>query len=493
MTALVPNPNSLANEQHPSWQGIYQNGCTTGDDGEDESNNHWGDSIATKSDNVIRIAFQNIQGLPINPYSDKHLQISTIIEQLQINSLGIAEINLNLSKLPSSQQWNERFKGILHKFTNHATNIHAQTTARTLFGGVAQINTGTLAHRAIAKGADPTGLGRWVWSKFTGRLGLSLRVISGYRPVNNRNSDGPLQVGNQQESYLLTKDDDRPARRAFLEDLDKEMQEWIQQSDLIVLCLDANENVRQGEIIQFIRKWGLIDAHQDKHPSTPTVATCPKNRSNIPIDGIWISPSIEVTAAGYSGFGEYPMGNTDHRLLWVDINIHSCFGFNPPQAHYRAPRRLTLKDPRVVKKYNKLLNNAYATHRLPQRALQLQQQLPTFDIIAQQEYEKLAELDFQCRQYAERRCRKLHMGKVPFSENLRKADDVVQLWMLLKKKRTGLRVSIKKIRRLMRSAQQPEALERSLSEIQINLKKHERNIKGSKRKAQMNATRSKND
>ena len=450
------------------------------DTGDDESNNRWGDKC-TLSENVIRIAFQNIQGLPIDPYADKHTQIATLISQLHIDSLGIAELNLNFSKLPSSAQWRERFKGIPHKHTHYATNFHNTTREKILYGGVAQVNTGTLAHRAVARGEDPSGLGRWVWSKFTGRHGITLRIISGYRPTTNCRQSGPLQVGNQHETYFLSLDDDRPARAAFLADLEREASDWLRDGDLLVIGLDANEHVRQGDVHRFAQRLGLLDAHQGRHPYLPTAATCSKTRNNYPIDGIWISPALEVSAAGYLGFDDYPIGNTDHRLLWIDLTVSSCFGFQPPSAYYRAPRRLILNDPRVVNRYNKLLTAEHRKLRLPQRAYQLHQQLPRFGSADQLEYEKLAILDLQSRRYAERHCRKLRMGKIPYSDRLHQSANMVQLWSLLKKKFMGLRTSRKKIRRLMRSVNQMDAFTKPLSEVHKNLQLAKREYKATKK------------
>ena len=83
-------------------------------------------------------------------------------------------------------------------------------------------------------------------------------------------------------------------------------------------------------------------------------------------------------------------------------------------------------------------------HQLHRRASQLFSRLPTFNEQDQIEYENIATLDFQCRQYADRRCRKLRMGQVPFSDELKIADSAVQLWLLMKKKRLGNRTSTKK-------------------------------------------------
>ena len=438
--------------------------CCHGE-GNQELDDIWGDAPHAKSPSTIRLAFQNIQGLPRFPHSEKHQQIISLFDELQLDSFGIAEVNLNLPRLPSSQQWRERFKGLKSSYTICSTNTHTSCRESVLFGGVAQLTTGTLAHRAIENGADPSGLGRWVWTRHIGRHGTSLRIITGYRPVPNSHSDGPWQVANQHEAYLLAHDDDRDARTAFLADLHLSMITWIASGDSIILQLDANEHVRQGEVVRYTQQWGLVDVHHRLHPHIPTVATCSKNRSQTPIDGIWASASIDILAAGYSGFGEYPIGHADHRLLWFDVAAHSCFGFTPPKPAYRQPRRLTLSDPRVVKKYNNLLMAEHHRHHLPQRASRLYEKIPLTDIDDQLEYENIATLDAQCRRHADRRCRKLRMGQIPFSDELKRADSAVQLWLLMKKKRQGNRASTAKIRRLMQQLDIPTAFEASPSDI----------------------------
>ena len=123
--------------------------------------------------------------------------------------------------------------------------------------------------------------------------------------------------------------------------------------NLILIGLDANDNVRTGDVNAMLRSNGLSEVHAAKHPHLPTVATCNKNTQDIPVDGIWASPTLDCTAAGYYGFGEIVIGNTDHRMLWADFSSESALGFQPPQPSYIAPQRLTLDDPRVVKSITK--------------------------------------------------------------------------------------------------------------------------------------------
>jgi hypothetical protein len=123
----------------------------------------------------------------------------------------------------------------------------------------------------------------------------------------------------------------------------------MNEGNLIIIGLDANDNVRTGEVNAMLRNRGLQDIHATQHPQLATEATCNKNTQAIPVDGIWTSPSVECLSAGYLGFGEIIIGKTDHRMIWADFSYESILGFQPPEPSYRPPQRLTLADPRVVK------------------------------------------------------------------------------------------------------------------------------------------------
>ena len=302
----------------------------------------------------------------------------------------------------------------------------------------------------MSSGCDPTGLGRWVWTRFQGRNGRTLRIITGYRP-NPDSSDSTSTVFSQHQQFLLAQNDDREPRLAFLEDLGTAIHEWQNLGDLLVLCLDANEPVRGGAICRFTRQWDLIDVHHNKHPDLSPTATCSKNSSEQPIDGIWVSRPLVICAAGYSGFDELLLTHTDHRLLWVDLDLTSALQHPQHFRTYSPPNRLSLTDPRVVRRYNKLVRMAYLKINLPVRLFHLQAQLPKFTQEDALEYHKLCQADFQIRRSAQKTCRKLRMGRYQFSDVLKRHSQETQLWSMLRKRRLGLRASVKKIRGLSKS------------------------------------------
>jgi hypothetical protein len=139
-------------------------------------------------------------------------------------------------------------------------------------------------------------------------------VLSGYRP-NPDSNDRPGTVFSQQERHLRSKHDDRDPQRTFIKDLEVQLDLWMTAGNLIIIGLDANDNVRTGPVSAMLRSKGLVEVHSAQHPQLPPRATCNKNTQDIPVDGIWASPSLECSSAGYLGLGEIIIGKTDHCLI----------------------------------------------------------------------------------------------------------------------------------------------------------------------------------
>ena len=292
--------------------------------------------------------FQNIQGLPVDPRGHKHQQIGSAFKETEADAFGMAKLNLNFSKIGPASQWYKRFRGLRRNHSIHASNIHDSTDSTILYGGTALTCMGPCSHRVISSGKDKSGLGRWVWTLFAGKNQTKLRIISGYRP-NPDSSDKTGSVYSQHERHLRSIHDDRNPRRAFSADLKDALETWKNEGNLVIIGMDANDNVRTGDVNAMLRSLGLVNTHHSQHPHLPAASTCNKNNQSIPVDRIWASPSLECCAAGYYGFGELLMGKTDHRMIWADFSYSSVFGFKPPDPTYIAPQRLTLQDPRVVK------------------------------------------------------------------------------------------------------------------------------------------------
>lgn len=121
------------------------------------------------------------------------------------------------------------------------------------------------------------------------------------------------------------------------------------QGDHIVLLIDANSNMKLSDISSKFQELSLQEAILTKHGMSDP-STFRRNTSDSPIDGIWLSPGLQVQACGYTGYDTiFP--NMDHRCLWVDLLCKQAFGHKMPAIVRPPARRLQTKDPRSVKNF----------------------------------------------------------------------------------------------------------------------------------------------
>jgi hypothetical protein len=106
-------------------------------------------------------------------------------------------------------------------------------------------------------------------------------------------------------------------------------------------------------------------------------------------------------------------------------------------------QRLKTKDPRVVKKYNTILEKELLRLKLPHRMFLLESKAQAGEITQAQatEYEDVHQPALNSKANAEQKCRNLNMGRVDWSLEYKAASDRVEVWALLRKKKLGLKVS----------------------------------------------------
>jgi hypothetical protein len=97
-------------------------------------------------------------------------------------------------------------------------------TEGSIYGGTGFLTGLATSPKIEAKGTDPLGLGRWPWMLLTGRQGIKVQIIQGYRPVvDTSNKAG--SVYSQHECYFDNNGEYREPRKAFLDDLGQAIQQ----------------------------------------------------------------------------------------------------------------------------------------------------------------------------------------------------------------------------------------------------------------------------
>jgi hypothetical protein len=207
---------------------------------EDAGNRTWGDNRPVQREEYLRIGFWNCGGLPQKNNDPKNSMIRQWVTMYSFDVVGLSECNVYWPHLPIHQRLPERTLGwfeTLHLSLAYLQEWHDIHTAYQV-GGVLLWSLNRMAHRVMEKGSDIRGLGRWCWTKYRGKNGTTLRIVSAYRCV--RNKSGNQSAWSQQEEQLISEGIDKDPREQFIIDLVGEITKWIEAGDLIILGLDLN-------------------------------------------------------------------------------------------------------------------------------------------------------------------------------------------------------------------------------------------------------------
>jgi hypothetical protein len=209
---------------------------------------------------------------------------------------------------------------------------------------------------------------------------------------------------------------------------------------------DFNENVRAGEVREMFDELEMVEAITSHNEGVDLPATYKHNQSGTIIDGIWATPGIQVQRAGYSTFGEF-----DHRAVWVDVQQISVFGHKVLPTTSITTRRLQMRLPKVVQRYQREYGRLVRTHKMAERVDQVKQDL--YDHPSPEGFRRSEVIDEQRKEFmlaAERTCRKIHAGQVPFSPSVNTVGAEIRFLSRALAKRQGKKVSSRSIERLQK-------------------------------------------
>ena len=431
-----------------------------------ESDVLYGDRLGLRNDQSLRIGHININSIPELKDDEKNIRIRQAINECGFQIVGLSEVNRCWHLLDDDHRWRQRTRGWWEALnTSIAYNIKDGNLATPFQpGGTMVLSCNTSAHRVLETGCDTTGLSRWSWTRYRGRHDVVLQVISAYRPcVPTEPGDNTVHA--QHLRYLDAHNDMRTPRQAVLEDLRLHIQSSQENGDQIILLMDCNEDIRNATIQSWLQELTLTDAVLTSHGGASAPNTY--NRGSKPIDGIFCSSTIDIQACGYLPFSSFP---SDHRAVWIDVTYTSAFGYNIPRCIQPKARRLQCKDPRIVAKWVQAYEDFIRSHNLHirQYALESNASTPLTEADAL-EYENILAIRAQALEYADKKCRKLKMGGVPFSPEFKKLSAHISLWEAVVKKKSGMVFSMSKLRRLESATEVTNSLHVSLDTARSNL------------------------
>jgi hypothetical protein len=355
----------------------------------------------------------------------------------EADCMGLTEINRNWYKIDAQDFYSERIKYWWDKSITKTTWLKdREWPSQFQRGGCGITAQGSLADYVQDTGEDEEGLGRWCWLTVEGADTASTCIIQLYRPV--RNEKGFESVFRQQAA--ITEDDP-------LIKFDKELMELIdiqQEQHQVIIMGDFNEDMsKDSDLKANLEDRGLYNPLESRYGTQPNT----HSRGSVPIDGIWIPMGMDLIRGG---FDEGCDSLSDHREIWVDLDISQVLGHNRGEFKSPKTRKLQGSNEKSVKKFNQLFNKQMSKSKLLTRALGLREKIiKNKNIITKEdkeEYEKLDNERSAITAYAEKNCRRLKDRKVPFSPDLQKAIGKIEIWKSMERiGKTTKKINTRKI------------------------------------------------
>ena len=198
---------------------------------------------------IFRSVSLNVANFSHKIDDHKYDKLCDFLEHHQVTVAMLQECSLNWDNISQNHRLPSIFRDKKHftkckAFTAH--NVHTGVKTKCQWGDTAVLSMGNISHCAKGAGRDLTGLGRWCWTRFQGRNGITLRYVSVYGPCDSTN--GETSVRRQHIKYLNENNDNRHPKTAFLEDLENELKTWLAAGDQVVVGGDFNLEVTSGPL-----------------------------------------------------------------------------------------------------------------------------------------------------------------------------------------------------------------------------------------------------
>ena len=416
-TASLTDDESEAEEvTRLSMRDIRQEELTAALGVQDEVLQVHGVAPGTKAEGVARLVYENLDGLANKIGGNEKLEkAKSIIDDLEADLVCYNEHKQNLMHKDNKNGFSQMFKGGEAEVRSVAAhNSHeGRSVGRYQEGGTAALVFGQLIEQYDfkASGKDPSGLGGWVVLVFRGSNGIVTKVVCGYCPCKSRQKAMRSSYQQARHYYIKKEKDLTCPRLRFQRDLVAQLKKWRADGDRLIVCMDANADIYQKELGKALTNSDGLNMSEVVGDFTGTPVGATFFRGSKPIDGVWATKDIQVVNACIMPAG-YGVG--DHRLFVVDFRLQSLVGASPPKVVRVAARRLNTKIPHVAEKYVNKLEELYLSHRLNSRLVRAEAGSSSNDLVRW----KVNRIDRESNQYmsrAEKKCRKIKNGRIPFS------------------------------------------------------------------------------
>ena len=338
------------------------------------TDNEWvGSKICPLQKNEIRLWLQNINGFDISHNFQIFMEHFQYLKKYEISFFSIPESKLNPYSAYVSENIEEAMQRIYPASCSNLSNQFLNHEDLCQYGGIFSAIVKSLTHRVAGKGKDQ--LGRFNWIDFYGADNF-LRIYTIYR-VNpgNDSSSGDDTCWTHQRTALTLKNCNIDPRKQVILDLVKQIKEDIRLHRSILICGDVNEDITKNSgFNKAMLDLGLFNVVTQEIGNSIEYRT--HNRGKSIIDGIWASPNLQhsIIRCGAAPFNF--AFQSDHRGLFLDINLQDFLDVSNCPLLSPAYRRLKFTIPKRVQAYSTQCLSLWKLQKMNLRLSQLEELLP---------------------------------------------------------------------------------------------------------------------
>ena len=407
----------------------------------------------------MRVYFQNVRGVLKRNVGNVNLRdgnndIAALqqLRELGVDVLGLAETNLNWKNKWIREKWKATVRRswpgsqviVLSIATNDGETVHQQ-------GGVSLIINKKWAPHIRESGSDT--LGRWAWATMGGSGNKKITVVSAYRPCTGYVTDGCETVWRQQYDAITKKalqSGDGVVRKLdprerMLADLEKFIEMKKKAGHRVVLLIDANETRQVTGSAKKTYGSSMIQLEMDSSQDDDKVMVPSRTGGKRVIDHV---DTYGIPKEYMRRAGQVPHGlgfESDHRGIYVDLEIEPLLGFQAEDYPAREQRRLKSKNKVTSSKYTESLLESLTAHNVWNRVKVLWRQVQDGKMSDEHraEFNKIDKSTTESMLAAERHLP--HQGQEGFTPKLKGILMEIKYYRLLLRQAKGIRLNIQSI------------------------------------------------
>ena len=315
---------------------------------------------------TLRIFHINLNGVT---YHNKYLEWEMVVAflmDMQVDVFGLTKINLDMNKGEVKDNFIQVGKHF-DPYLRLTTSSSKQNVGKSPFkmGGTVTGTNGCWSGRISRQGSDK--LGRWTYMALQAKHGRQVVFITVYIPRRPSAEGKGTTIYNQMEADLLKeKGTLLEPRKELLQDLHKFLDNEKKEGNIVFLMGDVNDNlgIEKGQINNFLKSVGMRMTFHIRHGENEQLPST-HDRGTTCLDLMGCSeeiPDMAIVRAGFAPF--YYNFFTDHRGVFVDVDIDVLFNCTRPDTTRQIFKRFTTRHVPKCNKYIKKLEELFDNSKI---------------------------------------------------------------------------------------------------------------------------------